>query len=464
MCTNTSGCEVALFTAQGCQLLAPPYAPVYGPGYTALFVPGAPAPPPVPLPNSIEQHGPYQGGGGWPTVNGAGFPPHAYDPELPPSLQPTLTKYGGTVRGSFTSEFGVGQPASFENMSPTLDPTFWSMHGGNHPADNCTGGFAHVCTGGNVMAQRNYGCDDAWVTYFPAGSPLAITLDDVGAAPFAGQLYLCQLVTAIKLKSVVEWHRSENIWGLLTWQLGEVWPTMGWGSLEYSSGTGSVTGGRWKPSHYMLRATFADVFGACGQDGRCYVKNDNPLVGFTGTVTLALVKIATGAATQLLSQPVTLSAGANAFQWMCADGAAVPPAACNSLATLLPKYGCAASGADCLLLTTVVNSTGATVVRNPQLLAVPGALSLPTPAATVTTTVASQPNADGSINVTVTATGAALYVTLFTQANGRFSDNVLYLQAAGSTVVQFIPFAPGQMDTLTATLRVDHLQKYFTTA
>ena len=31
-----------------------------------------------------------------------------------------------------TMKFGVGQPASFESLSPTLSPPFWGMHGGAH--------------------------------------------------------------------------------------------------------------------------------------------------------------------------------------------------------------------------------------------------------------------------------------------------------------------------------------------
>jgi hypothetical protein len=50
-----------------------------------------------------------------------------------------------------------------------------------------------------------------------------IKLSDVGAGPFATQLYLCQLATTLALQSTVEVHRSGNQWGLMTWQLGEVW-------------------------------------------------------------------------------------------------------------------------------------------------------------------------------------------------------------------------------------------------
>jgi len=69
-------------------------------------------------------------------------------------------------------------------------------------------------------APPQYGCDDAFATYFP-GASLNLTLDDFGAQAFQKQLYLCQLATALALKSTVEEHRSRNIWGLQTWQLGE---------------------------------------------------------------------------------------------------------------------------------------------------------------------------------------------------------------------------------------------------
>jgi hypothetical protein len=49
-------------------------------------------------------------------------------------------------------------------------------------------------------------------------------------------------------------------------------PTYGWGSLEYGSGTGSVLGGRWKPSHYMLARAFANVAVACSAAAECFVK------------------------------------------------------------------------------------------------------------------------------------------------------------------------------------------------
>ena len=238
LCERTPTCAAANFQGGGCQLVAEPLAPQLRDDASAvvLYPPSSvSAGLVVPVPffsyGGAEQHGPYQGGGGWPTVNGGGPPASSYDPQQPPHFGAAFSSaYGARAPGFFTSEFGVGQPASFESISPTLSATYWGMHGGNHSADTCSGGFAHVCTGGNVMAQRNYGCDDALATFFQ--QRLTFTLDDSGEDAFRAQLYVCQLATALALKSTTEEHKSRNLYGLQTWQLGEVWPTYGWGSLE----------------------------------------------------------------------------------------------------------------------------------------------------------------------------------------------------------------------------------------
>ena len=40
-----------------------------------------------------------------------------------------------------------------------------------------------------------------------------------------------------------------NSFGLLVWSLNDIWPTGGWGSLEWGNphSPGQSTGGRWKP-------------------------------------------------------------------------------------------------------------------------------------------------------------------------------------------------------------------------
>ena len=78
---------------------------------------------------------------------------------------------------------------------------------------------------------------------------------------------------ALEMKSNIETRRGTNEFGTIIWQLNEIWPTGGWGSLEYGTPVeGQVIGGRWKPLHYFLRASvFADVMATCGEGGVCYV-------------------------------------------------------------------------------------------------------------------------------------------------------------------------------------------------
>lgn len=320
-----------------------------------------------------------------------------------------------------------------------------------------------------------------------------------------------------------------------------------WGSTEYSSGEGSVLGGRWKPSHYFLARGYADVLSACGVDARCFVKNDNPLAPLTGTFKRALLRLRDSALLPLPPAPIALPAGAGAIAWSCLDGGSVPracnsssgfgvavastnctyaadtdyqggsggssvaaadaaaccaacasevgcvaavfylnmcytkgsggapvaspgrllcspppqPPPCTPLATLLSTAGCAPDGTDCLLRLTVVDASGAEIAVNEQLLAPPGKLAI-TP--TAVTARVGDVLADGTVPVTLTASGAAgpaLFVTLFTRANGRFSENaVTLIPGAEPTVIAFMPFADAQAALLRDSLRVNHLAQF----
>lgn len=134
------------------------------------------------------------------------------------------------------------------------------------------------------------------------------------------------------MKSYIEEKRSLNEFGTLTWQLGEVWPTGGWGSLEYgiiiklftesyyllaSPENGQVIGGRWKPLHYWLASTlFTDVIATCGVGGTCYIKNDG-ITPFTGKIEISAVNLLSGNSQIALSKEVKLSAGAGSIEWFC---------------------------------------------------------------------------------------------------------------------------------------------------
>jgi hypothetical protein len=80
-------------------------------------------------------------------------------------------------------------------------------------------------------------------------------LSKTGAGALQQQLYFCMFGQALRMKSQLEGWRANNIWGVLLWQFNEVWPTGGWGSIEYGTPVkGQVSGGRWKPLQYMLQA------------------------------------------------------------------------------------------------------------------------------------------------------------------------------------------------------------------
>ena len=172
-------------------------------------------------------------GNGWPAVNQAPFDRLDVRPTDLPILVPQPADLSPRAASVFTSEFGASAFSSFESMAPTLAQEHWGVHGGA-PVDNCeepdkTNGFWKVCKGGNVMAERNYPCDNLIIGYFGTGQQLDLT----GEVAFKRQLYQCMVAQALAIKSNIEQKRAANKFGIVTWQLNEIWPTGGWGSIEY---------------------------------------------------------------------------------------------------------------------------------------------------------------------------------------------------------------------------------------
>ena len=179
----------------------------------------------------IETHGPYQHGTGFPAVNGASAY-ESFDPKLPVPI--STSPVGLQHPNVFASEFGVIAYSSFESTAPTLAEAHWGLHGGE-PSDACTSEFANTCNGTNVMAERNYPCDNLIGVYFNNETSLGPYLNATGEARFKRQLYQCLLSHALWTKATIEARRSRNELGCLVWQLNEIWPTGGWGSLEYGT-------------------------------------------------------------------------------------------------------------------------------------------------------------------------------------------------------------------------------------
>merc|ERR1712167_489167 len=161
------------------------------------------------------------------------------------------------------------------------------------------------------MSDRNYPCDNIIDVYFGSSN-----FDLVGGQVFKKQLWQCMVGQALLIKSDIETRRSTNQFGIIVWQYNEIWPTGGWGSIEYGTvgyTKGQVLGGRWKPLHYWYKAfIYADVMATCGnaKDGLlCYVKNDSPR-RFTGDVDVSVVTFSSGNTTQMKKLALDMPAGA----------------------------------------------------------------------------------------------------------------------------------------------------------
>merc|ERR1719265_1162287 len=84
---------------------------------------------------------------------------------------------------------------------------------------------------------------------------------------------------ALEIKQNIETRLSQNTFRIIVWQYNEIWPTGGWGSIEYGNPNfpGQVIGGRWKPLQYWYRGSlFTDVMATCGKGGQFYIRNDRP--------------------------------------------------------------------------------------------------------------------------------------------------------------------------------------------
>ena len=280
-----------------------------------------------------------------------------------------------------------------------------------------------------------------------------------GKAPFQKQLYWQMLAQALWVKSDIEGRRAQNAWGTITWQFNEIWPTGGWGSIEYGTTgftPGQVEGGRWKPLQYFMRRfLYRDHLIAASSDGRVLIKSDDAFAPVAGaTASLRMLHLASGAITPAATWPVALPRGGGASMWGCADGRSAA-GACTQWPALLPTLGCAADGSDCIALLELRSASGGLLADNFELLTAPYRMAFPA-AAQVSAAVASAPNGDGSVNITLSADSTALFVTLTTAAAGRFSDNAVILTPGASTVA-FIPWGALDLGLLASSLRVEHV-------
>jgi hypothetical protein len=207
----------------------------------------------------------------------------------------------------------------------------------------------------------------------------------------------------------------------------------------------------------------------CGNQGRCFVRNDDPINGFTGSFQTSLLHIADGSVTALgPAFPVSLGPGAAAMDWTCLGGPANgDPYAqnCTAWSTVVAGAGCRADGSDCVLLQQLMDGSGAVAVDSWELLTTPAQMAIDA-SARITAAVSSgvHPKPGGgwgeSATVTVKSDKTAVLVELHTLAQGRFSDNAFHVPAGKSVDVEFIFFGAADLGMLSSTLRVDAANTY----
>jgi hypothetical protein len=394
---------------------------------------------PVAWGSAIEVHGPYRHGGG-----GQAFPAidsgdgDAWFQAAAPRLSPQPT--GTRMPSVFVSEFGGSVFSSFESMSATLAQEHWGIHGGAPKDATCKvdGGW-HRCEGTNVMARRNYACDNYIIAFFGKTD-----LDAVGKAAFQEQLYKCMLGQALDMKREIEEQRSRNSFGMMVWQLGEIWPTGGWGSIEYASPRpGQIKGGRWKPlHHWYAQGLMQSVFAACGYRGTqpvCYVANDGP-TPYAGDLIVEAVPLAGGRASTLLTERVALAAGPGEKVW---HDLPMP----DSARGFLSQHA------------IIVRMHGATPGGDQELVAnfiPPKDMMLPR--ATVSCSVTKFESMLATLKCE--SDKFALHVVLTTMSPGRFATNAFFLLPGQPREIQFHAWEDGWETALAATLRVEHVALY----
>eukprot|EP00912_Choanoflagellata_sp_UC4_P002006 UC4_evm3s1289 len=428
----------------------------------------------------IETHRPKWHGGGFPAMNG--------DPTLNPKPLPgpggnqnglfpsnvplhfVRVPKGPQFNNTFSSESpGVSVFSSFESMSATIDSKRWGIHG-NSPWDTCDGNtFRKNCRGDNIMAQRNYPCDNIIIVYFGSSH-----LNASGEQSFKEQLWKCMIAQAIVMKQNIELTRASNRFGILTWQHNEIWPTGlvllpysifmnaliltlvitllstyfkgGWGGVEYGNFRvpGQVIGGRWKPLQYFLKSSlYKDVLASCDDTGLCYVVNDFPLAPFSGNFILKATSFENSTSIILFSSRVSLPRGAGAIEWF-----QTPLASIDKI-----NYAVEA---------IVTNERGETVVNNFIMLSTPENMKL----RQSNVKVSALQDPKGNITAIVSCSEVAVFVTLTTLAHGRFTDNI-FLMTPGERKVGFIPAQPSPhkseqelLNVFTNSLRVEDISSY----
>jgi len=231
---------------------------------------------------------------------------------------------------------------------------------------------------------------------------------------FPNFVYLSQVQQGLAIKTAVEYWRSlkPHCMGTIYWQLNDTWPVASWSSLDY--------GGRWKVMHYLVRRFFQPVSVAAipSEDNktiRFSLVNDTN-ADVTADISVSLLK--------LNGERVPLST---------AHAVCTPDAAVTALSIDADRVP-----ADCLLAWRFTASNGMGGEGH-YVHGTYKALELQPAGLTV---LREEKEENGTVELTVTAKGLALFVMIESEIEGRYSDNAFDLAAGESRRIVFTPAKP----------------------
>ncbi len=231
---------------------------------------------------------------------------------------------------------------------------------------------------------------------------------------FPNFVYLSQVQQGLAIKTAVEYWRSlkPHCMGTIYWQLNDTWPVASWSSLDY--------GGRWKVMHYLVRRFFQPVSVAAipSEDNktiRFSLVNDTN-VDVTVDISVSLLK--------LDGERVPLTT---------AHAVCTPDAAVTALSIDADQVP-----ADCLLAWRFTASNGMGGEGH-YVHGTYKALELQPAGLTV---LREEKEENGTVELTVTAKGLALFVMIESEVDGRYSDNAFDLAAGESRRIVFTPARP----------------------
>ena len=196
-----------------------------------------------------------------------------------------------------------------------------------------------------------------------------------------------------------------------------------------------------------------------GPKPSCYVSNNSPKP-FAGRVTISAIDFASGSEKTLKVEQLSMAAGVGVTHFFdlvdSVDGTTTILRAVITSSSTSADLNVGALDQPVAHVHAAAEQAQF-VSENFIPFAYPKNMTLPK--ANVQFTIADAPSVDGTVEVTVTSDKFALYVTLTTLAQGRFSDNA-FVMRPGTKKLSFIPVLGFELPELKSTLRVEHAATY----